>query len=206
MGARGQNVAELRSLVRNLDSLYTAGISGQDQTIVVLEDSDVFTAADWHTFRRTFGLDAKFPKGSFKQIHQQPSFLPDNVGSCADPGINGADSEAIADAEWATAAAPSAEIAVAACADTNTNFGGFIAMQNLLAGLTPPPAVMSISYGADETELGASYMAYINALYELAVLEGVSVFVSSGDAGAGGPDQFSPAAMHGIYRAFELVL
>jgi hypothetical protein len=32
----------------------------------------------------------------------------------------------------------------------------------------------------------------------LAVLEGVSVFVSSGDAGAGGPDQFSAAAMHGI--------
>jgi subtilase family serine protease len=59
---------------------------------------------------------------------------------------------------------------------------------------------VSISYGADETELGESFMAYINALYELAVLEGVSVFVSSGDAGAGGPDQFSPAAMHGIYH------
>jgi subtilase family serine protease len=186
--------------IYNLDSLYAAGISGQGQTIVVLEDSDVFAAADWHTFRKTFGLNAKFPKGSFKQIHPQPNFRPDSVGSCADPGVNPADSEAIADAEWTTAAAPSAEIMVAACADTNTNFGGFIAMQNLLTGLTPPPAVMSISYGADETELGASFMAYINALYELAVLEGVSVFVSSGDAGAGGPDQFSPAAMHGIYH------
>ena len=30
------------------------------------------------------------------------------------------------------------------------------------------------------------------------MLQGVSVFVSSGDAGAGGPDQFSSAATHGI--------
>jgi subtilase family serine protease len=89
-----------------LDSLYAEGISGQGQTIVVIEDSDVFTAADWHTFRRTFGLDVKFPKGSFKQIRPQPSLLPDNGGSCGDPGVNGADSEATADAEWATAAAP----------------------------------------------------------------------------------------------------
>jgi len=186
--------------IYNLDSLYAEGISGQGQTIVVLEDTDVHALADWHTFRKTFGLDAKFPKGTIKQIHPQPSFLPDNGGACAEPGINGDDSEAIADAEWATAAAPSAEVVVAACADTNTNFGGFIAMQNLLTGFTPPPAIVSISYGGDETDLGESFMAYINSLYELAVLEGVSVFVSSGDAGAGGSDQFSPAAMHGIYH------
>jgi subtilase family serine protease len=185
--------------IYNLDSLYAAGISGQNQTIVVLENSDVYTAADWHTFRKTFGLDAKFPKGSFRQIHPQPSSFPDAGDSCADPGVNPDDSEAIADAEWATAAAPSAEIVVAACADTNTNFGGFIAMQNLLTRLSPPPpAIISISYGGAEVELGASFMAYINALYELAVLQGVSVFVSSGDAGAGGPDQFNTAATHGI--------
>ena len=184
--------------IYNLDSLYAAGISGQNQTIVVLEDSDVFTSADWHTFRKTFGLDARFPKGSFKQIHPQPSSLPDSGGPCADPGVNPNDSEAIADAEWASAAAPSAAIVVAACADTNTNFGGFIAMQNLLTGVAPPPAIISISYGAAEVEQGASFMAYINRLYELAVLQGVSVFVSSGDAGAGGPDQFNAAATHGI--------
>jgi subtilase family serine protease len=184
--------------IYNMNPLYSAGISGQDQTIVVLEDSDVFTAADWHTFRKTFGLDARFPKGSFKEIHPQPSSFPESGGPCADPGVNPDDSEAIADAEWATAAAPSAEIVVAACADTNTTFGGFIAMQNLLTRPTLSPAIVSISYGADETELGASFMAYINSLYELAVLQGVSVFVSSGDAGAGGPDQFNPAATHGI--------
>jgi len=183
--------------IYNFDSLYDAGISGEGQVIVVLEDSDVFTAADWHTFRKTFGLAARFPKGSFKQIHPQPSSLPDDAGSCADPGVNGDDSEAIADAEWATAAAPNAEIVVAACADTNTNFGGFIAMQNLLTRPSPPP-IVSVSYGDDEADLGAAFNAYINSLYEIAVLEGVSVFVSSGDAGAaGGLDIFTSAATHG---------
>jgi subtilase family serine protease len=185
--------------IYNMNSLYAAGISGQDQTIVVLEDSDVFTPADWHTFRKTFGLEAKFPKGSFKQIHPQPGFSSENSGSCADPEVNPDDSEAIADAEWATAAAPSAEIVVASCADTNTNFGGFIAMQNLLTQLSPPPAVISISYGNDEESLGESFNAYISSLYELAVLQGVSVFVSAGDAGAAGElDIFTSAATHGI--------
>ena len=178
--------------IYNMNPLYAAGISGQDQTIVVLEDSDVFTVADWRTFRKTFGLDAKFPKGSFKQIHPQPDFSPDNGGSCADPRVNPDDSEAIADAEWATATAPSAEIVVASCADTNTNFGGFIAMQNLLTRQSPPPAIISISYGGDEESLGETFNAYIDALYELAVLQGVSVFVSAGDAGAAG----NPDAIH----------
>jgi len=187
--------------IYNLNSLYAAGISGQDQTIVVLEDSDVFTSADWHTFRETFGLDGRFPEGSFRQIHPQPSAFPDDGGSCVDPGVNPADSEAIADAEWATAAAPSAEIVVAACADTSTNFGGFIAMQNLITRRSPPPAIISISYGDEELNLGASFNAYIDSLYELAVLQGVSVFVSSGDAGAAAAvDQFTSAATHGIYH------
>jgi subtilase family serine protease len=184
--------------IYNFDSLYAAEISGEGQTIVVLEDSDLFTAEDWHTFRKTFGLDAKFPKGSLKQIHPQPSASPNNARSCADPGVNSADAEAIADAEWASAAAPGAEIVVASCADTNTNFGGYIAMQNLLTQPTPPPPIMSISFGDDEADLGATFNAYINSLYEIAVLEGVSVFVSSGDGGAaGGLDVFTSAATHG---------
>lgn len=44
--------------IYDFSPLYAAGIFGQDQTIVVLEDSDVYTAADWHTCRKKFGLDA----------------------------------------------------------------------------------------------------------------------------------------------------
>ena len=83
--------------------------------------------------------------------------------------------------EWASAGAPSAAIELASCSDTETNFGGFIALQNLLNASGTPPAIVSISYGESESDAGASFNAYISALYQQAVTEGVSVFVSSGD-------------------------
>ena len=56
------------------------------------------------------------------------------------------DIEATLDAEWASAAAPSAAIVVAACADTDVTSGLFIAMQNLV-NASNPPQIMSMSYG-----------------------------------------------------------
>ena len=54
------------------------------------------------------------------------------------------------DVEWASAAAPNAAIELASCADTTTNFGGFIALQNILSNGGPVPAIVSISYGESE--------------------------------------------------------
>jgi subtilase family serine protease len=184
--------------IYNINPIYAAGVSGQGQTIVVIEDSDVFNPEDWVTFRNTFGLTKEFPQGSFRQIHPQPPNNPNNGTACADPAVNGDDFEAILDAEWASAAAPSAAIVLAACPDTNTNFGGFIAMQNLLTGPGRPPGIISISYAGAESSNGASLNAYINQLYEIAVLQGVSVFAGAGDDGAAGSDYGTPAAMYGI--------
>ena len=57
---------------------------------------------------------------------------------------------------------------------------------------------MSISYGESESELGASANAYISGLYQQAVAEGVSVFVSSGDEGAASTDYGASEATHGV--------
>jgi subtilase family serine protease len=184
--------------IYNMNPLYAERISGQGQTIVVVEDSDLYTADDWYSFRKTFGLVQKFPQGSFQQIHPQPSNNPNNGGPCADPGVNGDDGEAAVDAEWASAAAPAATIVLASCADTNTNFGGYIAMQNMLTGHGRPPGIFSISYGSAEPQNGATWNAYINELYETAVLQGVSVFVAAGDWGADTSDYWATAAVSGI--------
>ena len=112
--------------------------------------------------------------------------------------MNGDDGEAAVDVEWASASAPSAAIVLASCADTNTNFGGFIAIQNLLTGRQRPPAIISISYLESESFLGSSFNAYINQLYQLAVLQGVTIFTAAGDAGADTSDQFALAAEGGI--------
>jgi subtilase family serine protease len=183
--------------IYDINPVYKAGISGKGQTIVVVEDSDIFSSTDWNSFRAAFGLNTMFPSGSLSQVHPQP-VGPGNGGSCADPGINGDSGEAAVDMEWSSAAAPSAAIVVATCADTNTNFGGFIAIQNIITSPPPPPGIISISYGESEAEIGASFNAYINGLYGLAVLRGVSVYVSAGDAGADTTDQFAPAALSGL--------
>jgi hypothetical protein len=173
---------------------FQAGISGQGQTIVLIEDTDLYSAADWSTFRSTLGLASAYPNGTLAQVH--PPITPTN--NCVDPGVNGDDSEAAIDVEWASAGAPSAAIELASCADTETNWGAWVALQNLLNGSGPPPAIVSISYGSSESNYGSGGNAYISSLYQLAVSEGVSVFVSSGDDGAASTDYRAAYAASGI--------
>src|SRR5208283_272767 len=194
--------------IYDFNPLFAAGYTGTGQTIVTVEDSDTYDNTpsgcnsttctgntDWNTFRSTFGLSS-YPSGSFTQVHPAPG-ATGGAGTCTNPGVNGDDGEAAIDVEWASAAAPNAAIELASCADTST-FGGFIALQNLLSESGTPPAIVSISYGEAEAELGATSNAYISSLYKQAVAEGVSVFVSSGDEGAASADANASVATHGI--------
>src|SRR6267378_3708276 len=181
--------------IYNLNSLFSAGISGQSQTIVLIEDTDVFSSADWTAFRSTFGLSS-YTSASFAQVHPAAPSGPNNCGA---PGAFAPDdAEAILDAEWASASAPSAAIEMAACANTGSTFGGLIALQNLTNASTAPPSIMSISYGQCETVNGAAANVAYNSAYQQAVAEGVSVFVAAGDSGAAGCDNSVSEATHGI--------
>ncbi len=177
--------------IYNFNPLFSAGISGQGQTVVVIEDTNVYSTADWTTFRSKLGLSS-YTAGSFTQVH------PTGSSSCSNPGtVAGAESEATLDAEWASAGAPSAHIELASCSDTNVTFGGLIALQNLLNG-SAPPSIVSISYGECEAANGASANAAYNSTYQQAVTEGTSVFVSAGDEGAASCDADGTKATHGI--------
>ncbi len=174
--------------IYNFNPVYKSGVTGKGQTVVVIEDTDVYTTQDWYIFRKIFGL-AKYAQGSFTQVHP---------GGCKDPGVLvGNDGEAILDAEYSSAAAPNAAIELASCADTATTFGGLLAMQSLINDVLPPP-IISISYGECEAGLGAAGNATYSSAYQQAAAEGVSVFVSSGDEGAASCDANQPAATSGI--------
>jgi subtilase family serine protease len=177
--------------IYNLNPLFTAGLSGQGQTIVVIEDSDPYSLSDWSTFRSTYALSSTFPDGSVSEVHP---------GSCTDPGIvSGAEFEATIDAEWASAAAPSAAIELATCAGTSSTPGQVLALENLVNGEAKPPAILSNSYGTAEALQGATLNAAINSAYQTAVTNGVSVFVAAGDSGAAYADQgFDTIATRGI--------
>ena len=83
--------------------------------------------------------------------------------------------------------------------------GGIFADAEYLVDTTPVPAqVMSISFGACEST-NTTHVAAWNTLFQSAATEGISVFVSSGDAGAAGCDTHnalppaSPAAISPNY-------
>jgi len=174
--------------IYNFNPVYKDNITGKGQTVVVIEDTNVYSTNDWTVFRETFGL-SKYKQGSFTQIH--PGHF------CTDPGVNGDDIEAILDAEYSSAAAPNAAIVLASCADTETTFGGLIAFNALIDRLVPP-SIISISYGECEAANGAAANAAYNFAYQQAASEGVSVFVSSGDEGAASCDANQPYAQYGI--------
>jgi hypothetical protein len=82
----------------------------------------------------------------------------------------------------------------ASCADSDTDFGPFIAAQNLIDGGAPP--IMSLSYGGCEAAQGGGEQEVLDLWAEAASV-GSTVFVSTGDAGAAGCDQNESYALYG---------
>jgi subtilase family serine protease len=183
--------------IYNIKPVYAEGLTGQGQTIVVVEDTDLYTNGDFAAFRKVLGLSRKYPAGNMSVVHPAPA----GGSACTDPGDNGDDSEASLDVEWASATAPNASIVLASCKGQNstspTVFGGFIALQNMLSNPSPIP-IVSVSYGESEETTGAAGNLYVNNLFQTGVLEGVSIFVSSGDEGASSTDANAARASHGI--------
>jgi subtilase family serine protease len=188
-------------LIYNIAPLLTAGISGQGMKIVLLEDSDQFNCnasnaagpagtlcsatSDWATFRDRFGL-SKYTEGSLRQENPQPQT---GINNCQDPGVNGDDSEAAIDVQWASAAAPSATLINAGCADPRGSFGGLIALQNIMSHPNADNVdVVSMSFGESEEVSGATLNAAFNSTFQQAVAAGIAIFVSSGDEDAASSD------------------
>jgi hypothetical protein len=170
-------------------------VRGAGQTVAVLERTDVLPA-DVQTFRTSF-----LPAGANGVVsYVNPQQNADDT-SCADPGRNGDEGEAALDAEWIGAAAPDANVVFASCDDSQSaTFGAFTAAQNLLSGYAAPmPTVFSLSYGDCEAAgFVDGTVTQAGDLWSQAAAEGVTVFVSTGDAGAAGCDQNEAAAFQGI--------
>lgn len=181
--------------IYNLTPLFKAGYTGKGQTIALLEDSNVYSKADWSVFRAAFGLSG-YSSGSLAQVHPAS---PPGVGNCVDPGvISGWDEEPILDAEYASAAAPGAAIEVDSCKSTTVTDGVTIALENLVNAAGAHPAVLSVSYGDCEAGNGAAANAALADAYAQAAAEGIAVFAAAGDAGAAFCDAGASAAAHGL--------
>ncbi len=74
--------------IYDFNPVYSSRYTGKGQTIVVLEDTDVYSTNDWNVFRKTFGLARRYRSGSFTQVHPGPG-LTGTAGACDSPGVNG---------------------------------------------------------------------------------------------------------------------
>jgi len=160
--------------------LLTAGINGTGETIAIVARSDV-SPTDVQTFRTIFGLPANTTNA-----------IVDGADPGVDPGGDGV--EAALDTEWSGAVAPDATIDVVASESTLISDGVDLSASYIVDHNLAP--IMSASFGGCEADEGAleagNESFFVNALWQQAAAQGISVFVSTGDSGAASCDPDGP--------------
>ena len=156
----------------DINPVYKSGITGAGQSIAIVSASNVDLSLV-QAYQTLFGL---------------PANMPQVVVDGIDPGQNDAATEAYLDLELATSVAPGARVFLYTSAGTALTDGlalaAYRAVEDDMAG------VISVSYGECELELGQSGNAFWNALWQQAAAQGQTVFVSAGDGGSAGCDNF----------------
>ena len=162
--------------IYNVLPLWTSGINGTGQTIAIVGETNI-NLQDVTDFRTLFGL---------------PTNNPTIILNGPDPGIQGDESEADIDVQWSGAVAPNATIDFVVSQGTETTAGIDLSAVYIVENNLAP--VMSESYGYCELGLGTSGNQFYNALWQQAAAQGITVFISAGDSGAAGCDNFNAAS------------
>lgn len=164
--------------IYNVLPLWNSGINGTGQTIAIVGETNI-NIQDVRDFRTLFGLPANDP-----QI----------ILNGPDPGIQPDETESDLDLQWSGAVAPNATIDFVVSQSTETTAGTDLSAVYIVENNLAP--VMSESYGECELGLGTTGNQFYNTLWQQAAAQGITVFISAGDNGAAGCDNFdarSPA-------------
>jgi subtilase family serine protease len=162
--------------IYNVLPLWNAGIDGRGETIAIIQESNI-NVSDVHNFRALFNL---------------PVNDPEVVLDGPDPGIDpGIEPEAVIDVTWSGAVAKAATIKMIVSSSTNTTEGIALSAQYLADHNIA--SISSMSFGQCELHLGTAGNQFWNAVWEQAAAEGISAFVSAGDGGSAGCDNFDTA-------------
>ncbi len=162
----------------DLNPLYAQGLNGNGQTIAIINESNINIDLV-NQFRSLFGLTAN-----------PPQVIIDGD----DPGVDGVNNsdgpnfasvEAYLDVEWAGAVAPNANVDLVIAADTYFQSGLILAAERAVYSNVAP--VISMSFGSCESSLGSANQ-FLSSLWEQAAAQGITVLISSGDAGSAGCD------------------
>lgn len=158
--------------IYNVLPLWNNNIDGTGVTIAISGETDI-QMSDVEAFRSMFGLPVNDPVF----VYNGP-----------DPGIQGDEPEADIDVEWSGAVAKGATIDFVISESTETTSGVDLSALYIVDQNLAP--IMSESYGYCELGLGTAGNQFYNALWQQASAEGITVFISAGDAGSAGCDNF----------------
>jgi kumamolisin len=158
---------------------FPAGTDGTGQTIAIIELGGGYTQSDLDTYFSGLGLAT-------------PSVTAVSVdGGSNSPG-QPADGEVELDIEVAGAVAPKATQLVYFAANTDQ---GFINAISQAVHTTPPPIVVSISWGQSEDQWSAQSRTSMDSVFADAAALGVTVTVAAGDNGSS-DDPNSTSGVH----------
>jgi len=157
--------------IYDINALYSAGITGTGQKVVIVGQSDILTS-DIANFRSWNNLGT-------------PNLTQVLVPGSPDPGVvPGDESESDLDVEWSGAVAENATVVFVYSSDVDTSTE--YAIDNVLG------PVLSSSYGICENAVLAALDSE-RAPYQKASVEGISVMAAAGDSGAADCDgDFNP--------------
>jgi hypothetical protein len=156
--------------IYDLNSVYNAGINGTGRTIGIVGRTDI-RLADVQYFRSFFGLPVN-----------DPGFIHNGT----DPGIVSPDEETEGDldVEWAGAVGRNATVKFVISQSTAATDGVHLSAQYIVNNNLADS--MSTSFGWCESSMGPAELTFYNNIWAQAASQGITSFVSSGDAGAAG--------------------
>lgn len=165
---------------------FPSGVDGTGQTIGIIELGGGFSQTDFSTYLSGLGIKA------------QTVTIVSVDGASSTPGRDqNADVEVMLDAEIAGAVAPAATIAIYFA--PNTDQGFLDAVTTAIHDQTHKPSVISISWGAAESNWTQQARDALNQAIAAASALAVSVCAASGDGGSS--DGINDGAAHADFPA-----
>lgn len=170
------------SVIYNLNPVYNSGIDGTGQKIAIIGRSQVLPADITNLEDFTGIAKGKLPNVIIPPSGIDPGMTGTNPSSSTNPDDQ---AEATIDVGRAFATAPGAQVDLVVSGTVGAMNGLYIAAMHQVQAVRDP--VMNISFSsceANDSDTIRGVSGFWNTLFSQAAAQGISVIVSSGDAGA----------------------
>lgn len=175
--------------IYNLKPAHALGYDGGGQSISIVARSRVH-ADDIVQFRSRAALPAMAFGTIIADDGIDPGAPADGCGGTGQPSCDD-DSDELLDQMEATldvgragGTAPGAQVKLVTSGEVGNVDGVIIALEHAVYAQPLPARIISISYSTCEADNSTAAAAYVDELFADAAMQGISVFVASGDSGA----------------------